>query len=404
MYYMGAFYQIAFYLTMIGASFAIGLAFVLLSKSEQENWIPRSFTYGAGILMIVSYWISYFNKNGFRKAAIPAMLFVLAATVAIYAVRRKALLNYIKGISKGDFVNTAICCILSALPLLLIIVFGAQFPYCDGYTYICQADYLMEHGYRVMVNPGDTVTHPWLSQMLWYQREHFRPGVQMFMAFFSSIFGVRFSFEIFLPVIAFGIFLCGMGSWNFIRKKYAVNWIAKFLAVILVVGNVPIIIGNALYGFLPQAFGTAFFIAASAEVFSFSDWKKDRNWHIPAAALLFACEGLVYNEMLPFLCAVTAIYMTRYICLHKEEWKQSIAYMFACAIAAISAIATYLPGIVRALLTMFTSLFGWHQEKDINTYLAYLLSSVPAEYSFMTAEYGMKLYFFEALTLIGGVV
>ena len=402
MNYPDAFYQIAFYLVMVGVSFSIGLAFILLSKSDKENWIPRSFIYGAGILMIASYWISYFNTNGFRKAAIPAMLLLLAATVAIYAVRRKVLLNYIKGISKGDFVNTAICCILSALPLLLIIVFGAQFPYCDGYTYICNADYLMEHGYRVMVNPEDIVMHPWLSQTFLYQTVHLRIGAQMFMAFFSSIFGVWFSLGLFLPVAAFGIFLCGMGSWSFIRKKYAVNGIAKFLAVILVVGNVPIIIWNALYGYLPQTFGTAFFTAAAAEVFDFSDWRKDRNWNVFAAAVLFACEGLAYSEMLPFLCAVTAIYMVRYICLHKEEWKQSISYMSACAITAMSVIITYVPGMAHAVLSQFGAVVGGHRAVDINTYMAYFLSSVPAEYSFMTAEYGIKLYFFEVLTLIGG--
>lgn len=401
---IGSFAQIAFYLIIIIISFAIGLAFILLSKNKQENWIPRSFIYGTGILLIISYWISYFSASGFCKIAIPAILFLLACAAVLFIIKRKMLLQYIKETSGGDLINLAACCMLGALPLFMIIVFGAQYPYCDGYTYICNADYLMEHGYQVLVNPEDTIMHPWLSQTLLYQTAHFRIGAQMLLAFFSSIFGVRFSLELFLPVTAFGVFLWGMGIWNFMTKRYAVNRYARVLAIILVTGNVPIVLWNAVYGFLPQIFGSAFFISAIAGIFCFSKWKEEKIWCIFSTAMLFSCEALVYNEMLPFLVLVTIVYMVRYICLHKEEWKKVIIYMLACAIVAISAIITYIPGMIHAVLTMFGGIVGWHQEKDINTYLAYFMSSVPAEYSFMTSGYDMKMYLYEALTLIMGVI
>lgn len=401
---MNSIAQIAYYALIIIFSFVLGFGYVLLSKREQENWFPKSFIYGTAILMVISYWVSYFCKKGFDKFAVPIVVVLFVGVIFVYVVRRRLLFEYIKKITKGDVLSFFICFAFSALPLLLVIIFGAQYPFCDGYTYVCNADYLMEHGYRVEINPEDTIMHPWLSQTLLYQVSHFRIGAQMLLAFFSSVFRVKFSLEVFLPMTSYGVFLWGMGAWNFVTKKITTNRYSRIFAIVFVTGNVPVVLWNAVYGFLPQTFGSAFFIAAIAGIFSFEEWKEDKNWHIFITAILFSCEALAYNEMLPFLLLVTALYMIRYLLLHKEEWKKTICYISSCAVLAMIAIITYIPGMIHAILTMFGGVVGWHQEKDLVTYIAYFLSSVPANYSFMTAKYSMLMYAFEVFTLALGIV
>ncbi len=395
--------QIGYYLFIIFFTFLIGFSVVLLSKTRQENWMPKSVLYGAALLVICSYWMSFFSASGLNGISRIAVAVLTIYTIFIYIVKKKRLVEYMKSLSKSDIRNIVVCCMLGFIPLVMIVIWGAQYPYCDGYTYICNADYLVDHGYRVMVNQNDTITHPWLSQTLLYQMEHFRIGAQMFLAFFSAFFNVEFSIELFLPITAYGVFLCGLSSWVFIGKRYSINKYVKILAIIVMAGNVPIVLWSALYGFLPQIFGSAFCLAALAGIMEFAEWKNSKLWYVFVTAMLFSSEALAYNEMLPFLVLSTFFVILRYLLKNKEESRQIILLMMGCATIAILLIITYVPGMIQAMLTMFGGVVGWHQDNDINTYIGYMLSSVPAEYSFRTAQYGLELFLLEILTLIIGI-
>lgn len=392
--------QLIYYTSTVIIVFPIGLAVVLLAKKEQENWIPKSYMYGTAILTISSYWLSCFSKNGLRGPSKYFILLALLGAVSICVIRRTLFRQYLKSVSKGDIINFLICSVLGALPMVLIIGFGAQFPYIDGYTYICNADYLMDYGYNVIIQPEDTMLHPWLSQTMLYQNANLRIGAQMFLALFSGLFNVKFSLELFMPITAYGVFLCGMAAWSFASKKYAESRYYKTIAIILVVANVPIVLWNAVYGFMPQTFGSAFFMAALAAILGFENWKKDAKWNILSTALLFACGALCYNEMLPFLVLVTAMIILKYLILNKNERKQIIVYISCCAITAMIYIVTFVPSMIRSTLAQFGVVVGWHQDKDIYTYISYFLSTVPAEYSFHSVPYSMTLFFYEILTVI----
>lgn len=198
--------QVIYYLSMIVSAFWIGFAVVLLSKRKQKNWLPKSFLYGTSIMIIGAYWTSYLFANGLRGMSRWLLGFLLMCSVVIYVCNRKKIVNYLQEFIITDAINLLLCVGLGTIPLILIIVYGAIYPYCDGYTYICNADYLMDYGYRVIPNPDETVLHPWLSQTLLYQTAHFRIGAQMFLALFSALFDVRFSIELFMPVTAYGVF------------------------------------------------------------------------------------------------------------------------------------------------------------------------------------------------------
>uniref|UniRef100_UPI0040573CBF hypothetical protein n=1 Tax=Acetatifactor sp. TaxID=1872090 RepID=UPI0040573CBF len=396
--------QISFYISAILLVFPIGFSVILLSKKQQENWIPKSYLYGTAILIIGAYWISYFNEKGLRGPSRYFVALALMGAMAIVILRRNVFCMYVKNISRADVCNFLICGILGSLSLLMTVLYGAIFPYCDGYTYICNADYLMDYGYRIDVNPQDTILHPWLSETRKYQNAHFRIGTQMFLALFSSLFNVKFSLEMFMPITAYGVFLCGMAAWMFASRKYTGSCYYKTIAIILVVLNVPIILWNAVYGFMPQTFGSAFFMAAVATISQFEDWKNDSVWSICSAALLFACSALSYNEMLPFLVLVTGVLIIRYFIINKIERKQTIVYMICCAIVAVVLIITFVSGMIESTLSQFGAVVGWHQDKDIYTYIAYFLSTVPAEYNFRSMPYSMTLLFFELLTVVLGSV
>lgn len=391
--------QILYYICVLLITFIAGIPVLLLVKKEQENWIPKCFLFGTSILIICTYWISYFYDGGLKGLCKFFVLFVMIVAIGVCVMKRERFKSYVRAISRMDILGLLSSIVCGMLPLLLVIIHGAQFPYCDGYTYVCNADYLMDYGYNVPVSPEDTLLHPWLSQTLLYQQENLRIGSQMFLGLISSLFNVKFSLELFMPITAFGVFLCGMASWSFMSSKYAKGSYYKIIAILMVVLNGPIILWNAVYGFLPQTFGSAFCLAAMAQIMQISEWREDAKWHIGTTALLFACNALLYNEILPFLVLVTVVSVVRCIVCSREQSKNVILYISGCAVVAILLIITYVPGIIEATLSQFGSIVGWHQDKDISTYVAYFLSTVPAEYSFRLSSYNAELLCYQIITL-----
>lgn len=186
----------------------------------------------------------------------------------------------------------------------------------------------------------------------------------------------------------------------FIDKEREKGRFTKIISIVLMMVNVPIILWNAIYGFLPQTFGSAFFLAATVGVLYLENWKNDKIWSIITTALLFAAEALVYNEMLPFLVLVTFVLVIKDMVQNKEDRKLTLLLMSLCALVSVTLIITYVGGMIEATLTMFGGIVGWHQDKDIFTYIAYYLSTVPAEYSYHLAQYSMKWYLYEIFTLV----
>lgn len=393
--------QITYYINIILVAFLIGFAGVLLSKKVQRNWIPKSFLLGTGILTLCAFWTSYFCESGLRNLSKFIIAIGLVFVIAICVRRKEVFLEYVTAISRNDILLLLVITVLGAIPMMLYIGYGAQFPYIDGYTYICSADYLMDHGYRVTVAPEEVMFHPWLSQIDMYQKNSFRIGMQMLYAFFSGLFNLEFSIEILLPITAYSVFLCGMGAWSFTNKEYTESKYYKIIAIVMVVVNASMIFGNAISGFLPQAYGSAYFMVAAASIVKFYEWKEDKAWSVVSTAIWFACVALTYNEMLPFLVLVAVIWILRYLIVNKSERMQTVVLMGSCAMVAMGVIVVYIPGMINAILSMFGATVGWHQDKDIFSYVAHFLSTVPVDYSFRTERYSVGLLGYEILTIVG---
>lgn len=392
--------QLVYYLLIILVIFAIGFTYVLLSNQMKRSWIPISFTIGAVILILAAFWISYFSRKGLRLWADVVMLVLLLSSVAVYIWKRKKIAEYAKMITRGDFISLCFCIGAGGLPMALYIIYGAEFPYCDGFTYVCIADYLMDNGYNVSISSNEVLMHPWLTQMMLYQTCHFRIGAQMLLSLFSCLFRVENSIELFLPLTAFGVMWIGMSVWQLIEENYHAGVKEKIVAVSIVCFNAPIVLWNAMYGFFPQIFGSALFVAGIASFLHCEKWQENWHWNIIVTSIITGCLALTYNELLPFLVLVVLTIVIAKIISEKADIKVIIGNVFLCGILAIITIIVYFPGMIMAVLHMMKVAVGWNQEKGLMTYLSYFFSIVPVEYSYRNSALDEKFFLYEAVSLI----
>ena len=140
-------------------------------------------------------------------------------------------------------------------------------------------------------------------------------------------------------------------------------------------------------------------LGALGMVLDFDNWKKDSYWYVLSSGVLFSSCALCYNEILPFIALSTFFLCVRFYMQHKEERKSIITYIGCCGLAAMGYVFAYIPGMIKSTLSQLNAVVGWHQNKDINTYLSYFLSIVPAEYNFRTQDYSVELLCYEIFTL-----
>ncbi len=392
--------QILYYCCIVFMVFVVGFSLVIQSNQFQKSWLSKSFLSGAAVMVIVTFWISSLYSKGLRQIAGIEIAVLLLLAFILIIIRRESALRYFKTLTSGDALCFSICFLAGLLPMAVCLILGAQFPYCDGYTYICNGDYLLDYGYRVVADPQDLILHPWLSQTYLYQMLHFRIGSQMLLSVLSGLFGVNFSLELFLPTMSLGIFLCGAALGGGRTEKYLPDKSTQILAVILLVFNVPIFLWNVFYGFLPQTLGSAFYLASVMNFVDVKRWKENDLWNIITDSLLIAALTLTYNEMLPFFVLVVVSLMIRGFCYCKKDAAQIFIRVLGSAIVSLLLIFIYVPGMIRAVISQFGAVVGWDQNRDLFTYLAHLLSTVPAEYNFSFAPDRMTNYAYEILTLI----
>ncbi len=391
--------QVFYYCAVLLIAFIVGFSIVLQAGQLQRNWLPKSFLIGTAVITIVTFWVSNLYSKGLRRiAGIEITTLLLLAFVLIY-IRREYALRYFKTVGLSHAVGFFLCFFAGLIPLAAYLTEGAQFPYCDGYTYICNGDYLLDYGYRVVAEPEELILHPWMSQTYLYQVNHFRIGAQMLLSLWSGFFNVKFSLELFLPTMSLGIFLCGTAAWGFAEGKYLLSGRSRVLVIILLVFNVPILLWSALYGFLPQVMGSAFCLASVTSFIEIERWKENDLWNAMTTALLIAVFALIYNEMLPFFVLAVLSIVIRSLIFDKKDGIRILLRIACSAVFSLLLIIVYVPGLIQAILGQFGNIVGWDQNRDIFTYLAHFLSTVPAEYIFSFGERRMLNYVYEILTL-----
>lgn len=389
--------QLLMYLLIVLLTFFVGFSVVLCSENTKTNWLPISYVLGTSGLILLSFWISYLSKNGLRPCVWLWIVIVLMTSCTVVIREREKASTYFKMITISDITCMSITLGAGVIPIMIYTFFGAQFPYVDGYTYICNADYLMDNGYRELVDVNDMILHPWLSQIYLYQTQHFRIGSQMLLAFLTCLFGQSFSIEVFLPLISFSVVLLGMGAWTIIANKPEMSKATKIIAVTLMCFNVPIVLWNAMQGYLPQTMGSALFLGSLSCFLTLDKWKS--KWDLVAASFFTGSFVLTYNEMLPFLVLVALTLVLNYIMRNKQEALNTIKKVGICGVIAILLILPYFPGMVKAILVQLGVVVGWNQVKDINTYLAYFMSTVPADYSFQTSVFSVFMLLAQIATV-----
>lgn len=391
--------QIVYYTLLAILAFGTGFCLVLLSGKQIKGWIQLSLVLGVSILTVIIFWISSVSKKGIRPYAIPIFIIIICALLIALFRKWSTAKEYIKSVTKIDMACIAICFAAGMLPLTIYVLYGAQYPYCDGYTYVCIADYLADAGYNVKVNANDMMLHPWLSQVYLYQEYNLRIGAQMLLAFASCLFDVELSIELFLPISALSVMLCGISVW-FFCDAMKVQKEAGVWAVTLMCFNLSIIQWCSMYGFLPQILGSALFLAAIASIINIESWHKKPVWEIASAAIIIAGFALVYSEMVPFfvltigLVAVSLIYKNR-----KNSIPILLNYIYV-ALASVLLIIPYFAGMISAILEQLGAVVGSNQNFDVFTYLSYIFSTVPALYNFRENQVTPYLLAAEIFTLL----
>ena len=373
--------QIVYYTIIALVGGILGLPIMLLSKEKKKSWIPESFILGNAFVIIITFWMSSCLSQGMNVWARFMLSILVLIALLVIVWKRKLLGSYFESTTKQDILSVIIAYMAGLLPLMIYIIWKAEFPYCDGYTYICTSDYLMEHGYNVSIDIQEAVHHPWLSQMFIYQTYHFRIGAQMLLAFWSSVFGVEFSLELFLPICGLGIMLCGMATWIFVSNIKKCDNNEKIYAIIVFCFNIPIIQWCAMYGFLPQILGSAFCLAAIALIFNVEKWHKLVCIELVETAVVTAAFALTYNEMLPFFVMIIITFIVYEIVVVKGISISIIKSICAIAFLAMCLIITYIPGMISAVFSLMGAAVGWNQNKDIITYMAQVFSVIPPEYN-----------------------
>lgn len=373
---MSAVQQLIYYGIIILVVFMVGYPVVLsLKKEHEKNWIVDTFGVGTAILICISFWSSYLG-NGFQKASpVILLLIILVFAVSCFKYRKKCFI-LVKIVGRANLLGILVCVLTGLLPMMIYFIYHAIYPYCDGFTYLCNADYLLSHGYRDSINTQSLANSPWLSQTYLYQQNGFRIGVQMLLSFFTGLFGADMSVKAYLPILGFGVFLCGVAALGFGRETNKFSDSERLFSAVFTAFNGTIIIWLAEYGFVPQLYGSGLIILGISRFISIRKWEDDKYWYLLSEMLFIGALAYVYNEMLPFFALLAGAYLILILCKDKKRFSKAVLNSIICAGGVIIIILPYFGGMIKAILAMLSATVGWNQEKGILTYILYYFSTI----------------------------
>lgn len=343
-------------------------------NEDQRDMVPLSFLMGTAFIILLSFWLSSFGMP--MKYAIYIVCAVSAGAWAI------ALKNHFmqKSFCTKNMVLFGACFAAGSFALIPMVFFKACFPYSDGYTYLCIADFLVDKGYSYKVVLDGHF--PWLTQIYLYQVQNLRMGAQCLLAFWTSMLHQEYSLFTYTPVSALGVFLYGMSIWLFISKRQQCTEKNILYAVVFSAFNVPIIIWSAVFGFFPQLFGLVFMAAALKPVIALiKETDKTGISVVLEAAVFIAAMALCYSEIVPFFAfGVLCVFI--YEVYGKKKWRKSFAVLLETAVLSSLFMGPYFIKMILGIMAQFGAVVGG--EKAINWfgYLSYWLSSAPVEYNF----------------------
>lgn len=353
-------------------------------------------------IQLLSFWGCYILKNGTDTWGKPLLFFLIVCNIIFLLKKRDDLFDSLKSTTWGDCVSIIIAFFGASVILSLRFLYGAEYPYVDGFSYICNADYFQSYGYTVPVDSNDQILHPWLSQTFLYQKFHLRIGTQMMLALFSSFFSMHFSIDMFLPMIATGVVILSLGGSIFFTDN---NSKIQILTTTIIALNTPIIIWMAQSGFLPQIYGSAFIVYATGQYFqivnNFIDTKKKydvREYFI--IAISWCGIALSYSEMVPFMALLVISSLVYQRILLNKFYFQMLRLPIVSILICTFILFPYIPGMIKAIFSQFGAIVGWNQIKDLNTYISQFYSVTGPDYSYSNGVWDANAHLFQLITLL----
>ena len=230
-----------------------GFAHLFLPERWRRERLLLMPVFGAAGIILLSSYLNYAGA-GMRTAA--PLIFILglvfSAGTHIFKVRRSP--------SRVDWSAAIFSNILGMLAamaaLTSVVLYNAWNPYNDSFTYVSIADYLLQKSFFTPADPG--AYQPVLTQILLYQRFGLRMGSNFLLSFFTALFGLEYSFDVYLPTVALGLWLALPGFWFFCRRGLFLSFPAVRLAALFYALNFSVPVANALSGFMPQTWGMVF--------------------------------------------------------------------------------------------------------------------------------------------------
>lgn len=293
-------------LWLLCATTGWGFACLLLPRGWTRERALLAPVFGAGALVLLSGVSSYAGIA--MRSAVPVVLACSAgASIACMLAARGRHTSQHRW--RADLFVHAAGFVGGATVLLSVLLYHAWNPYSDAFTHISIADFLQTHSFFAPAEP--TGDHPLLTQIWLYRGMGARMGSTFFLAFAAALFRADFSFDVYLPVLALGLWLAVPGFFVLCRRGLFMTTAASGVATTLYALHTGIPITNALAGFLPQTWGLVFLfplLALHVRATSAGDWLR----RVIAPGVLGGVLLLTYTEIVPFaLLSVGTCYLVR---------------------------------------------------------------------------------------------
>jgi hypothetical protein len=259
----------------------------------------------------LALFVLVFTIHGWVAPFRPASSIAIVAGLVLAALylekNRKVLLRYLAAISLFSL-------LASSAVLFPLLRFDAYNPFNDTFTYLVHGQWLQAHSFSdPLIASGH---HPALTQVSIYQRGGHRMGASFMLGWTQSMFGLKWSYYAFpvavsLPLIA-GSLAAGGAVKLIVRRNRLVSVLTAALLATMFNGFAY----GAMSGFFPQTFGLAFAVGGATllaavvmEATRTGDLKVTSLNCIPAA-LVFSALILTYNDMLAFVAAGAAVWLS----------------------------------------------------------------------------------------------
>lgn len=386
--------QIAYFFAASGICWSFGLLIQRLislhkNKFEQESVFILPAILGAAGIICISASLNYL---GLPMRTVSLSIFGITV-LGIWWIRHE--LTRVRKISRAEF-YAAICMVVTGLAVMAsYLIFNSFNPYNDTFTYICIADYLLDHGF---LKPLDTAwgNQAVVSQVDLYQTYGFRMGAQFILSFFTALFNCHFSIEAYLPVVAFFAAFFTGSIWCFCRIGLALSAQTAFLATLFTSIHWAFPINAAANGFFPQTLGLAFFILTLTLILRFPCEDNSGSFLggiTLTAGVLMAGVILTYSEAFPFLilcCCCLLLYF-------KKKYGLKYGHLFSLFFTIIMiglVLANYgFWQAGKAIIVQFGAVVGWDVHYTAWQYWTQFLSIAPGHFGQLSASIYRQPYY-----------